>query len=128
MDAQDEISAGLTVERSLGDAFLVVPGPNQLAAAYAVNIAENIERLEVWDAEDFDQGRRGPALVIEQMKNQVRHEMKGVMEWGLEWEHDDSPSLFIAQERRTVAFAVCIEAVVHIHHQVMINSDNHLIS
>ncbi len=57
--------------------------------ACEVNVAENIDWLEVWGDENLDQDRDRPGVIMEQLKNQVRHHLKGVLETALEWERDE---------------------------------------
>lgn len=57
--------------------------------AYAVNVAENVDWLEVYPEETFDQRRRDPHAVECWLKNKVRHELKQVLESALEWERDE---------------------------------------
>lgn len=56
--------------------------------AYAVNVAENIDWLEVYDEDPFDQSRWDPEVVESSLKSRVRHEMKLLLETSLEWERD----------------------------------------
>jgi len=58
--------------------------------AYKVNIAENVDWLEVYPGEDsFDQSRQDPHAVEAWLKNKVRYELKQVLESILEWERDE---------------------------------------
>ena len=57
--------------------------------AYEVSVAENVEWMEVCDEGDFDQPRLDPSVVEEQLKLQVRHQLKGTLEMALEWERDE---------------------------------------
>jgi transposase-like protein len=57
--------------------------------AYEVSVAENIECLEVYAEEDLDQPRLDPMVVETQLKNQVRQQMKEMLETALEWERDE---------------------------------------
>jgi len=56
--------------------------------AYAVNVAENIDWLEVYPEEAFDQPRCDPHSAQSWLKNKVRNELKQVLEGALEWERD----------------------------------------
>ena len=56
--------------------------------AYEVNVAENIDWLEVYPAEAFDCPRDDPHRVQEQLKNQMRYQLKQTLEEALEWERD----------------------------------------
>jgi putative transposase len=56
--------------------------------AYGVNVVENIDWLEVYDGEEFDQPRSDPHQIQEQLKNQMQHQLKHTLEEALEWERD----------------------------------------
>lgn len=56
--------------------------------AYEVNVAENVDWLEVYPAEEFDCPRDDPHRVQEQLKNQMRYQLKQTLEEALEWERD----------------------------------------
>jgi len=56
--------------------------------AYEVSIAENIEWLEVYSEEVFDQPRIDPWQIEEFLKNKVQQEFKEILEAELEWETD----------------------------------------
>jgi len=56
---------------------------------HAVNIAENIDWLEVYPDEDCDREREDPGLIEEWVKNKVRHELKQTLDTALEWERDE---------------------------------------
>ena len=56
--------------------------------AYAVNVVENVDRLEVYLGEEFDQPRADPHQVQAQLKNQMQHKLKHILEEALEWERD----------------------------------------
>ena len=57
--------------------------------AHEVNVAENIEWLEVYGSEEFDRPRQLPGMIEAQLKNQVRQQMKETLETALEWERDE---------------------------------------
>jgi putative transposase len=58
--------------------------------AHAVNVAENVEWLEVYAQEgDFDQPQRDPHVVESWLKNKVRDELKQILEEVLELERDE---------------------------------------
>lgn len=56
---------------------------------YAVNVVENIDRLEVYPGEEFDQARPDPHQVEAQLKNQMHQKLKELLEEALEWERDE---------------------------------------
>ena len=56
--------------------------------AYGVNVVENIDCLEVYHGEEFDQPRWDPHQIQEQLKNQMQHQLKHTLEEALEWERD----------------------------------------
>jgi len=56
--------------------------------AHAVNVAENIDWLEVYPDDAFDQPRCDAHAAQGWLKNKVRHELKQVLESALEWERD----------------------------------------
>ena len=57
--------------------------------AYPVNIAENIDWLEVYPQDVFDRARPDGQVVETWLKNKVRDELKQVLEDVLEWERDE---------------------------------------
>ena len=56
--------------------------------AYGVSVVENIDWLEVYPGEEFDQPRPDTHQVQEQLKNQMHHQLKQILEDALEWERD----------------------------------------
>jgi len=56
--------------------------------AHAFNVAENIDWLEVYPEDSFDQPRFDPHGAQEWLKNKVRDELRRVLEGALEWERD----------------------------------------
>lgn len=57
--------------------------------AHAVNVAENIDYLEVYPGEEWEQQGPEPHAVESLLKNKVRHELKLMLETALEWERDE---------------------------------------
>lgn len=57
--------------------------------AYAVNVAENVDWLEVYPEEIFDQPRVDPHVIESSLKNRMREELKAVLEATLECERDE---------------------------------------
>jgi len=56
--------------------------------AYEANIAENVEWMEVFNGEEFDQPRIDPWQIEEFLKNKVRQELKETLESYAQWEAD----------------------------------------
>ncbi len=56
--------------------------------AHAVNIAENIERLEEYPADIIDSARTAPGIVCALLKNRMQHELKVLLETTMEAERD----------------------------------------
>lgn len=56
--------------------------------AYAVNVAENIDWLEVYPEDSFDRPRCDPHAAQVWLRNKVRDDLKQVLEGALEWERD----------------------------------------
>jgi len=58
--------------------------------AYEVNVAENVDWLEVYPGEEpFDRPRSDAQTVESWLKNKVRYELKQILENVLEWERDE---------------------------------------
>lgn len=58
--------------------------------AYTVNIAENVDGLEVYPGEaGFDRPCSDPDMVESWLKNKLRYELKEMLEDVLEWERDE---------------------------------------
>ena len=57
--------------------------------AHAVNVAENIDYLEVYPGEEWEQQGPEPHAVESLLKNKVRHELKRMLETALELELDE---------------------------------------
>lgn len=57
--------------------------------AYEVRVIENVDRLEVYCGEPFDRGREDQDMIVEHLKNRIRHELKKILERVLEEEADE---------------------------------------